>query len=336
MFSSSIGWKIKTQAWDLCKRYTIMEYYDQLIKFSLIMLHEYPAFGILYIAASALFSLTAIFGNVIVIYALWISSSVNRTSKTLLLSLAASDLSVGLLVHPLNAAMMIQVLRLAASNDDANDDHNASQLLPLVKTNLFFSIFSGAASLFSVGAISIDRYLAMSMHLRYKELVTSRRVRIVVSAIWITSFTAALLQSLLYFSQVISTAGVVLVMAGASFSYFKIFRTVSYHQNQICVQGAPQNQICQLSPCARAMKLAKKTLYIFVIFAICYFPSLFIFPAFAMSKAPTSLLMLFYFSAAFLILFNSSLNPLVYCWKICEVRETVVDVLRRMFSGWIP
>ena len=309
-----------------------MEYCDQLIKFSLIMLHEYPVFGTLYSAVSALFALTAILGNVILIYALWVASSINRTSKILLLSLAASDLSVGLLVHPLNAAMMIQMLRLSASNVE----QDATLLLPLVKTNLFFSLFSGAASLFIVGAISIDRYLAISIHLRYAVLVTPRRVRLVVFAIWITSFTAALLQSLQYFSPMISTVGVVLVMAVASFSYFKIFRTVSHHQNQICVQGAQQNQICQLSPSARAAKLAKKTLYIYIIFVICFFPSLFIFPAFEMSKAPTSLLTLFYYLAAFLILLNSSLNPLVYCWKICEVRETVADVLRRMFSRWIP
>ena len=149
-----------------------MEYCDQLIKFSLIMLHEYPVFGTLYSAVSALFALTAILGNVILIYALWVASSINRTSKILLLSLAASDLSVGLLVHPLNAAMMIQMLRLSASNVE----QDATLLLPLVKTNLFFSLFSGAASLFIVGAISIDRYLAISIHLRYAVLVTPRRV----------------------------------------------------------------------------------------------------------------------------------------------------------------
>ena len=217
-----------------------MEYCDQLIKFSLIMLHEYPVFGIIYSAVSALFALTAILGNVILIYALWDASSINRTSKILLLSLAASDLSVGLLVHPLNAAMMIQMLRLSASNDE----QDATLLLPLVKTDLFFSLFSGAASLFIVGAISIDRYLAISIHLRYAVLVTPRRVRLVVFAIWITSFTAALLQSLQYFSPMISIVGVVLVMAVASFSYFKIFsHCLSSSESNLCSKRSAESNL---------------------------------------------------------------------------------------------
>ena len=46
------------------------------------------------------------------------------------------------------------------------------------------------------------------------------------------------------------------------------------------------------------------------------------------SKNPSALLTLFYYVGAFLVLFNSYLNPLVYCWKLGEVRETVVDVHR--------
>ena len=314
-----------------------MEHYLHLMKFSLIMLYEHPIFGIFYSIASALFSLTAIFGNVIVIYAFWIASSISRSSRLLLLSLAASDLGVGLLVQPLNAAMMAKMLGLAVSrHGNAVDDQDMTLLYPLVKTSQFFSILFGGASLLTVGAIAIDRYLALSLHLRYAELVTTARVRLAIFGIWITSFLAALQQTLTDFNQRIQVFGVLFVILIASFAYFKIFRILSHHQNLICVQVGQQNQICQLTHFGRAKKLAIKTLYIYVILIVCYAPSLFIFPAFIKSKNPSALLTLFYYVGAFLVLFNSCLNPLVYCWKLCEVRETVVDVLKRMFSRWIP
>ena len=62
----------------------------------------------------------------------------------------------------------------------------------------------------------------------------------------------------------------------------------------------------------------------------------FIFPVFMKSKNFWALLTLFYYVGAFLVLFNSYFSPLVYCWKLGEVRETVVDALKRMFSRWAP
>ena len=302
------------------------------------MLYDYPNFGVAYSAASVMFSLTAIFGNSIVIYAFWIATSMRRTSKLsrmLLLSLAASDLGVGLLVMPINAALMSQMLGIVRSDGSA-DDQDMTLTCPLLKTLLFFCIFFGGASLLTVGAISIDRYLALTLHLRYEQLVTSSRVRFAVSAIWITSFLAAMLETLIGFNDIINASAIVLVIVVAAVAYWKVYRIVVHHQNLICVQDGQQNQICRLTQFARAKKLAMKTFYIYVILVICDAPSLFTFPIFLLSENPTSLLTLFYYLSGFLILLNSCLNPLVYCWKICEVRETVVHVLQRMFSKCIP
>ena len=127
-----------------------MEHYLHLMKVSLIMLYEHPIFGIFYSIATAMFSLTAIFGNVIVIYAFWIASSISRSSRLLLLSLAASDLGVGFLVQPLNAAMTAKMLGLAVSrHGNAVDDQDMTLLYPLVKTSQFFSILFG-------GCISVN------------------------------------------------------------------------------------------------------------------------------------------------------------------------------------
>ena len=312
-----------------------MEHCIHVLKFSVIMISEYPIFGIFHCVTSLMSSLTAIFGNSIIIYAFWKASSMPLASRILLLSLAVSDLGVGLIVQPINTAIMVRMLVFMNSYGD-EDNYALHLICPLVKTWQFFAVFFAGASLLTIGAISIDLYLALSLHLRYQELVTSARVFIVVTAIWITAFLAALLQTLLAFNDFINSSGEILIIILASFAYIKIYKIARHHHNQIQDQAQLQNQNNQMTHLASAKKLAINTLYIYVILLICYLPSLCISPMFMMSSTPSPLLTLCYFMGASLIFYNSSLNPLVYCWKIREVREAVVDILKRLYSRCIP
>ena len=109
---------------------------------------------------------TAIMLNILIIHAIRKTSSLPKPLRTLLLSLAVSDLGVGLLVQPLYISIMIN---------------------PTSSTIIAFTIISllfGNASFFSVVAISVDRYLAIHLHLRYDELVTPKRVLTAVIFFW--------------------------------------------------------------------------------------------------------------------------------------------------------
>ena len=50
------------------------------------------------------------------------------------------------------------------------------------------------ASFFGVFALTIDRFLAIHLHLRYQELVTHKRVVAVVSSVWVLSASVVLLR----------------------------------------------------------------------------------------------------------------------------------------------
>ena len=55
---------------------------------------------------------------------------------------------------------------------------------------MIFTVIIGVfsvASFFGVVAVSVDRFLAIHLHLRYQELVTHKRVVTVVISIWLLS-----------------------------------------------------------------------------------------------------------------------------------------------------
>ena len=132
-----------------------------------------------------LLSPVAAFGNVLVIHALCKASSIPANIKKLFLSLAFSDLAVGLFAQLIYAV----VLKITA-----NGGHDFDLLCPTVLTICYFSLFLLAgASCLNVTAIAVDRLLAISLHLRYRELVTSKRVITALVSIWIARLVVPLL-----------------------------------------------------------------------------------------------------------------------------------------------
>ena len=118
---------------------------------------------------------TAIMLNIVTIYAIRRTSSLPKTLKTLLLSLAVSDVGVGLLGQPFYISLLIKW---------------SLQSYPDCTTYMVFYIIAylfSAASFSGVLAVSVDRFLAIHLHLRYQELVTHKRVVAVVILIWVIS-----------------------------------------------------------------------------------------------------------------------------------------------------
>ena len=120
-------------------------------------------------------SYTNIFLNIITIHAIRKTALLPKPLRTLLLSLAASDVGVGLLAQPLFISVLVIWLK-------------RSRIDPIsFKGLMAVMTFFCASSLFSVVTISVDRFLAVHLHLRYQELVTHRCVIAAVISIWLFS-----------------------------------------------------------------------------------------------------------------------------------------------------
>ena len=125
---------------------------------------------------NAFSSYAAIVLNIVTIHAIRKTNSLPKPLKTLLLSLAVSDLRVGLLVQPVYIASLVTGLKQGTCTGNNPTFHTVSRFT----ANLF--VF---ASFFGVVALSADRFLAIYLHLRYQELVTHKRVAAVVISVWV-------------------------------------------------------------------------------------------------------------------------------------------------------
>ena len=102
---------------------------------------------------NAFLSYTAIMLNIITIHALRKTSSLPRPTKTLLLSLAVSDLGVGLLVQPLNVVCSVTRLK-------ENTKNNPTYKITL-DLHQVAAMFLSCASFLGVTALTADRFLAI-------------------------------------------------------------------------------------------------------------------------------------------------------------------------------
>ena len=273
---------------------------------------------------NAILSFTAIVLNIITIQALRKTSSLSKTLKTLLLSLAISDVGVGLVVQPLYVASHVMKI-------EQNTDNIAFHTVE--KAYLIQSILFGFASYFGVVLLTVDRFLAIHLHLRYQQLVTYKRVVAVVISVWLLSALISFLSSSMAQVALSIVLGTILVVCVVitGILYCKIYAAVRHHTNQIHalqVQQEAQNE--DMANAARQRKTALATFYVYVVFLACYLPISCV--RFAEINGETALLSHLEYFTLTLVYLNSSLNPLIYCWKMRYIRQTVMEILRNILA----
>ena len=273
---------------------------------------------------NAYLSYTATMLNIVAIYAIRKTLSLPKNFKTLILSLAVSDLGVGLLVQPLYIANIMD----SQQNNATNDTDNVIYLAFLIPVNLF--IF---ASLFSVTALCVDRFLAIHLHLRYQELVTYKRLATVVVSIWVISALISLIrvfipENIMYVSFVIINSACIITATSLN---VKLYLTLRRHINKFQVPRVAQND--QVESVQRKKKSAVASLYVYLVFTVCYLPNTCrLFITAATPEPRIDVKHLGFYSLTLLFL-NSTLNPLIYSWKMKRIQHTIVGTLRNRFSS---
>ena len=187
---------------------------------------------------------------------------------------------------------------------------------------------SSGVSLATLTAIGVDRLLALLLGIRYRQVVTVKRVRTIVSLLWLKSFVVGPLyvrNKTAYFIAIGVLIAVDVIIS--TYSYIRIFRTIRRQQTKVHDTLGVQRK--SNSPnMARYKKTVFNALWVHLTLATCYLPFAVV-TVLIVIRGFNASLYLAEGVAVTLVYLNSSLNPVLYCWKIKEVRQAVKETIRQ-------
>ena len=273
------------------------------------------------LAFNMLTSITAFLGNFLIVVALRKVTCLHPHSKLLFRCLACTDLLIGLITQPIYIASRILF------RSPCYRLFSARMLLDTTST-----VFGGV-SMFTVTAISVDRLLALMLELRYRTIVTLKRVRVLVIVFWLASTAGAMM--FFYDRAVaigITSMALILTTCGSTFSYTKLYATMRRQRCKVqnySIRRKPDRREFALNM-ARFRKTVSSAFWVQMALLLCYIPYAITVSIFAVTETVTPSLGLTWHLTLSLYYFNSTLNPFLYCWKIREVRQAVKGTIRRL------
>ena len=270
-----------------------------------------------FVSVHVILSLTSLTGNILILIALQKVSSLHSSSKLLFRCLSCTDLFVGLFSQPIFVTYL---------NAMVNKNWNICEL----SESLAFisgSILCGQ-SMSTLTAISVDRLLSLLLRLRYRQIVTFNRVRLFLTISWINNIAFAMtyLWSKLLFYMV-CCVWLLLLLSISSCCYLKIY--VCLRRQQVQVRGFQVNPGASLNM-ERYKKTVASALWIYFTLLLCYLPyTITITVSVLHGVSPCDAIA--WNISGILVFLNSSINPILYCWKIREVRQAVKETIRQCF-----
>ena len=249
--------------------------------------------------------------NLLMIYGIRKCSSLPQTWKTFLLSLAVSDVGVGLVVQPFYSVFLVNWLQ---QNDSG------------CNTIMIFQILGNFLPQLRSWVLW---FLAVHLHLRYKELVTHRRVVVVVISVWVLSGIFSLLPLWNLYETNSYNWWTYWFSPNSSYIHQDFF-VAQRHKNQIqALQVERGEKTCSTLNFDRLFNSLSGKCYVYLVFLVCYLPLFICLAATKINGPNISLKELLLFSIRILNL-NSSLKPVIYCWRTRHIRRAIMDILQNL------
>ena len=276
---------------------------------------------------NSLTSLTSVGGNLLIIVAIWRTTSLHTPSFLLLGCLGVTDFLIGLLTQP--AFVLMYILRRTET---------------FVEAYCFLKSLAGFSGSILVGnslavltTIAIDKYLAIKLNLRYNEFVTNSRALIAISVL----FAVVVLRSaaLPHESRIYIIINVTAKVAGIFFMCFthvSVYASVRRHKRQIDSQEhavAVEDKI----NINKHKKSVNTSLYTLALFLLCFVPHLGVLITMKLLGCGTPRTINFTFNTALTILWvNATINPIIYCYRLHKIQKAVFKVFKDFFPWALP
>ena len=258
--------------------------------------------------------LLSIIGNALLLVAIMRTPSIRSPSVIFLCSLAVSDLLVGLVVQPVY--IVEQMVKTVPKLQEAVGGMG----------------FAGCGvSLWTMTAITVDRFLALHYHLQYPNLMTTSRAIYTIITIWciITFFSFSTLWSLSIY-YFFATFCITICLLVCLVCFIKIYRIARRHQLQIHVQQqvVENSTDTHKQQIRQSTKSAKNIFIYFLTMILCYSPFSIVVIISGFTSLDLQVIRTFPVTVAFM---NSSINPFLYCWRMTELRTAVLKTAK-LFS----
>ena len=290
-----------------------------------VMMKTPAGVGIFIAALNIFLSIFATLGNALILVALRKVSAIHPPTKLLFRCLAVTDLCVGLISQPLYVYYIFTIYL-----DIGNP------IVEILHADIFFYNVLLAVSPLTSATISVDRLLALLLGLRYRHVVTLCRVRVVIACVWFIAVSSASLYSvasiLFHTSWWTFRALVIFSIIVSTFSYTKIFFTLRHQQAQVRdhVQPEQSSRVRSVLNIARYKKTVYSVAWIQFAMLACYGPRIVLVFLLHFGNIDHSTEIGIVDEVSFCLIFlNSSLNPVLYCWRIKDVRQEVKNTIRK-------
>lgn len=291
-------------------------------------LHSYDFYKVTLpvLVAIAILSPVAVVGNGMVLAAIWRNPSLRTPSYILLAGLAFTDFCTGIISEPFLVAK--ELLDRLINLPDRNTWPFAYSIVTSISYCCFEYFFN--FTLLIMTFMSIERWLHMSR----RSLLTVRRVCQIIAVLLFIPilFVVYLFQGTYKFSYLYANISFVLLcLFVTSVAYFNVLRIIRRHQQQI---QANESSPSFAQPAINFEKYKKSVisiLYILIIFYTGYFPMAITLGLLLVFPENCSITVLSFYVSTVLVFLSSTLNPLLYLWRMKDIRVEVRKLVKRIF-----
>ena len=261
--------------------------------------------------------------NVLVIMAVKRRPRLQTNTNISLACLAATDIFTGLTAQP--SYILYQTLELLGESTKSI----------AVYLHNFFLRFLGVCSLLHLALVTGERLVAIKFTMRYPYLVTKRNMKLAVFTLWVFLPSCEAFVRLISDEAELVKLGLRFLIAFVMFScvlfissaYAILYRETLRHRKMIKAEQLPQGEVERF---LKESKALKTTVFVVGAVVLCFVPAIF----YLLLEASVQI---FHSSEHFnflqwvrtFVMLNSFLNPLIYCWRLKEMRRFVFRTRRQ-------
>ena len=256
--------------------------------------------------------LPAAIGNGIVTLTTLKTPSLQKPSFVLLSCAALADSLTGFLAQPIAMASFAAKLRRQFS---------IACRLDVIKECLGWLF--GGISVSILALLSVERYLALHLGMRYRSVVTVKRVLLIVAVFWVSLLMLGILRFVVVSNRMfvaIHLPFMLLSLVILTATYYKIHLFIKRHRSKLT---PAENRQIHSFDIARYKKITLAVLYIVCFYWVFFAPFVCVLVAYLISGFSQTVEGAYYITTT-LILVNAAVNPFLYCWKLRALRKAVL------------